>query len=264
MCGIVGQLSFLGTAESPSVESLSHRGPDSEGSWTGEDGYCALGHTRLAIQDQSEAGFQPILSHCRRFVLVFNGEIYNHIQLRELLPLKDWSGNSDSETLVEGLAYMGPKFIKNLRGMFAFAFYNIVERKLVIARDRLGIKPLYLHQTDNCLNFSSELRSLSTNYSFSQRTISDFLDGAFANQIDAHLPYMNIHLCPAGHYLVDAFGSINTTQYWSSMSSNKSVNSPEVLPSYQSICKNFETLSRIQYVYIYYQMFLLQVFYLQE
>lgn len=174
MCGIFGVFgtsSFSGNQQF----SLQHRGPDSHGLWTSPDGYCQLGHTRLAIQDLSQAGNQPITSHCGRFTLVYNGELYNHLSLRKSLRFQDWRGSSDSETLVEGIAERGPLFLLEIRGMFAFAAYDTHKQQMLLARDRLGIKPLYTLSVESYTYFSSERRLLTDNYDFQPADYGSFL-----------------------------------------------------------------------------------------
>jgi asparagine synthase (glutamine-hydrolysing) len=134
-----------------------------------------LGHTRLAIQDLSAAGAQPISSHCGRFTLVFNGEIYNHQEVRAGLRFQGWRGHSDSETLVEGLAQRGPALLLELRGMFAFAAYDNHKEQLLLARDRLGIKPLYLSWHADGLYFASERRPLPAEEQLEPQLISQLL-----------------------------------------------------------------------------------------
>ena len=175
MCGIIGQFN-RGTSVQPlSLDSIRHRGPDSEGSWLSDDQQCWLGHTRLAIQDLSHAGFQPITSQCNRYTLVFNGEIYNHLQIRRALRISTWRGSCDSETLVEGLAQRGPSIVLELRGMFAFAAYDSQKKQLLLARDRLGIKPLYVEIKHGSINFASEKRALKGGKQISDQTITQVL-----------------------------------------------------------------------------------------
>ena len=175
MCGLIGRISFQGAADALSLGRLQHRGPDASGAWSSGDGRCWLGHTRLAIQDLSGAGAQPITSHCGRFTLVFNGEIYNHQQVRKGLRFQAWRGHSDSETLVEGLAQRGPALLLELRGMFAFAAYDSDKQQLLLARDRLGIKPLYLAWQPDGLLFASERRALPGGEQIDPQMISQVL-----------------------------------------------------------------------------------------
>jgi asparagine synthase (glutamine-hydrolysing) len=175
MGGLIGEVRWSAPAQPLPLTPIRHRGPDAEGSWLSHDGYCWLGHTRLAIQDLSEAGAQPISSHCRRFTLVFNGEIYNHQEVRAGLRFQAWRSHSDSETLVEGLAQRGLALVLELRGMFAFAAYDRDKQQLLLGRDRLGIKPLYLRWIDGGLRFASERRALPGGERLSGQDVSQFL-----------------------------------------------------------------------------------------
>lgn len=168
MCGILGAVGpALPAVDETVLQSLAHRGPDGRGlvRLQGPDGRPALlGHTRLAIQDLSPAGAQPMASRDGHWWLVFNGEIYNHLDLRRELQAQgvtDWRGHSDTETLVEAIAHWGlAATLPRLNGMFAFAAWHGPSGDLHLARDRHGIKPLYLAQRDGGLVFGSELRAL--------------------------------------------------------------------------------------------------------
>ena len=175
MGGLIGEVRWNAPAQPLPLAPLRHRGPDAQGSWLSHDGHCWLGHTRLAVQDPSEAGAQPITSHCGRFTLVFNGEIYNHQEVRAGLRFLAWRGHSDSETLVEGLAQRGLALVLELRGMFAFAAYDRDKRQLLLGRDRLGIKPLYLSWIDGGLRFASERRALPGGERLSGQDVSQLL-----------------------------------------------------------------------------------------
>ena len=170
MCGLAG---ILATASQPSdaltarlrpmIAELQHRGPDAEAVWAGDG--IALGHRRLSIIDLSDAGAQPMHSACGRFVLAYNGEIYNHLALREALSeagaAPQWRGHSDTETLLAGIAHWGlDETLRKTRGMFAIALYDTADRRLFLARDRMGEKPLYWGWADGALIFGSELKAL--------------------------------------------------------------------------------------------------------
>jgi asparagine synthase (glutamine-hydrolysing) len=165
MCGIVG---YVGKAADSAhiysaLERLRLRGPDASGTWASTDGRVALGHTRLAIIDLSETGAQPMRDEATGNVIVFNGEIYNHPQLRRELEQLGvaFRGHSDTETLLHGYTVWGTTLFPRLRGMFAFAIYNARSREVVLCRDRLGIKPLYLATTpQGATVFASEVRAL--------------------------------------------------------------------------------------------------------
>ena len=171
MCGLTG---FLNRTRDQSAEqmrdilqrmttTLVHRGPDDTGLWCDPESGMGLGFQRLAIVDLSPAGHQPMKSSCGRFVIVFNGEIYNHPELRsELVALgHSFRGNSDTEVLVEGFAEWGiePTILRSL-GMFAIAVWDTRQRELTLVRDRLGKKPLYYGQFGSSLIFGSETKAL--------------------------------------------------------------------------------------------------------
>ena len=174
MCGIAG---FLNNSTNNSesilnkmVDSLAHRGPDDEGYWFDRDAGIALGHRRLSILDLSPAGHQPMNSHSGRFVIIFNGEIYNYHLIRaelEKLATYNWRGHSDTEVILEAFEVWGiEKTIKRLIGMFAIALWDRKERLLYLIRDRLGEKPLYYGAFGRTLIFGSELKSLKVHPAF--------------------------------------------------------------------------------------------------
>ena len=167
MCGIVGYWDKRG-ADAPVVERMAmqiqHRGPDDAGVWLNEEGDLALAHRRLSIIDLTPAGHQPMISPCGRFTLVYNGEIYNHQDLRAELETEgghfDWRGHSDTEVLLAALRHWGVEgTLKRLNGMFAFALWDSADSALYLARDRMGEKPLYYGSSGETFLFGSELKS---------------------------------------------------------------------------------------------------------
>ena len=151
MCGIAGLIRF-GERSEENIERMKermlHRGPDAGGTWKSDDGEVVLGHRRLAIVDLSETGAQPMLSHSGRFAMVYNGEIYNHRELRQRLldekKVSAFRGTSDSEVMLEAFEAYGPgEALQFMKGMFAVALYDREEKKLQLFRDRIGEKPLY-------------------------------------------------------------------------------------------------------------------------
>ena len=160
MCGIAAHFSFTGSATPLDLQRLAHRGPDGLGEWTSPDGRFWLGNTRLAILDLSPAGAQPMIDPATGNVIVVNGEIYNHRALRAKLREADWRGTSDTETLLLGYARWGRQLLDRLKGMFAFVIYDQARQELFLARDRLGIKPLYYAWWGQTLVFGSEQKAL--------------------------------------------------------------------------------------------------------
>lgn len=170
MCGLTGLLDIKGTPDTTlratvqaMTDSLGHRGPDGGAIWA--EGGIALGHRRLAVIDLSEAGAQPMLSASGRFALAFNGEIYNHLDLRSELQQAGaapaWRGHSDTETLLAAIEHWGlDAALRRTAGMFAVALWDRRERRLLLARDRIGEKPLYWGWSGGALVFGSELKAL--------------------------------------------------------------------------------------------------------
>ncbi|MHB1261332.1 MAG: asparagine synthase (glutamine-hydrolyzing) [Thermoplasmatota archaeon] len=165
MCGIAGVLDPAGgvsQALAQATDALRHRGPDDAGSWTSADGAVGLGHRRLAIIDLSSAGHQPMASASGRYVIAFNGEVYNFERLRATLgSTARFRGGSDTEVMLAAFERWGVKdSIARFEGMFAFAVWDQVEGVLTLARDRLGKKPLYYTNGPGRLVFASELKAI--------------------------------------------------------------------------------------------------------
>ncbi|HEY8835192.1 MAG TPA: asparagine synthase (glutamine-hydrolyzing), partial [Chthoniobacterales bacterium] len=173
MCGIAGVLSsgrIDPLAVQRMVTTLRHRGPDDEGIWLDPETGIALGHRRLSIIDLSAAGHQPMVSQSGRYVLTFNGEIYNHAALRAELENErssGWRGHSDTETLLEAIASWGlTKALRRSVGMFALGLWDRQDRKLFLARDRFGEKPLYYGRAGKAFVFASELKAIRAHPEF--------------------------------------------------------------------------------------------------
>ena len=162
MCGIFGSIGF--EPDPQRIDIVAHRGPDGRGweTYASPAGSVALGHRRLAIIDVSDAGLQPMCDASRRYWLVFNGEIYNYIELREEMKAKGevFVSESDSEALLRAYMLWGEDALPRLRGMFAFVIWDDRDKVLFAARDRYGIKPLYLTSTPNGVAFASEIKQL--------------------------------------------------------------------------------------------------------
>lgn len=225
MCGIAGLLYLDGVPVSPVVlqrmtNAVAHRGPDGEGQWI--EGGVGIGHRRLAILDLSPAGHQPMVSADHRFVLSYNGEIFNFQELRaELEALGYWfRSRTDSEVLLYALVAWGTKALCRFNGMFAFALWDRKERKLLLARDRYGIKPLYIGQSGNCLAFGSEQKAILTLECFEHRmdrkALLEYF--TFQNIFTDRTLVEGIHLLPPGHYAEIDLGrrhpTLVRTQYW--------------------------------------------------
>lgn len=176
MCGFAGYLGALPAAPECELQrmgrAIAFRGPDSSGHWYDAEGGIALTHRRLAVLDLSESGHQPMTSVSDRYVICFNGEIYNHVALREALnsqyPNLSWRGTSDTETLLMSIELHGvEQAVKSWVGMFAFALWDKQARRLTLGRDRFGEKPLYYGWHNGRFLFGSELKALRASDDFS-------------------------------------------------------------------------------------------------
>jgi asparagine synthase (glutamine-hydrolysing) len=221
MCGILGihdPVGQLPAAEGfmAALDRYRRRGPDDSGTW--RDDSVVLGHRRLAIVELSAAGHQPMESADARFVIVFNGEIYNHAELRPLLrPPGGWRGTSDTETLIEAWRAWGVRCLERLNGMFAFALWDRVERRLFLARDRMGVKPLYYFQLGRRFGFGSRpgaLRMLvdGSSLSLDPEALRVYLDlGYIPAPLSLQKPLQKL---PAGHYLLVDERGVRRVRYW--------------------------------------------------
>ena len=178
MCGFCGFVNFdekISLQENQKnlkkmVDSIIFRGPDDEGMIIEGKNKIFLGHRRLSILDLSKNGHQPFFSHNQRFVIIYNGEIYNHLKLREKIEsthVIKWKSTSDTETLIENINIFGIKnTLENIKGMFSFALLDKKEEKIYLARDQSGEKPLYYGFNNNCFYFGSDLRSFFASSNF--------------------------------------------------------------------------------------------------
>ncbi len=188
MCGVTGFFRRAGWLAPGAREhlakmtaSLAHRGPDATGQWSDADAGIALGHRRLSILELSAAGSQPMTSHSGRYVLATNGEIYNHLEIREALARDggepDWRGHSDTESLLAAFDRWGADAaLRRTVGMFALALWDRQEQCLTLARDRLGEKPMYYGEQEDVLLFGSELKALRSHPAFRAEVDRDQLE----------------------------------------------------------------------------------------
>jgi asparagine synthase (glutamine-hydrolysing) len=211
MCGIAGIIGSRASADiaQSMAQRLRHRGPDGHGVWA-QPG-IALAHQRLAILDLTEGGHQPMAFDSQ--VLTYNGEIYNYQRLRSSLP-GPWQSSGDTEVLVHLLAKFGSACLERLVGMFAFAAWDTRERRLLLARDRLGMKPLYYQLLPDGIAFASELKALLVlgKPEIDPSAVRDYL---FHGYIPAPKTiYRGIAKLPAGHSLTWADGRVQIERYW--------------------------------------------------
>lgn len=225
MCGITGLINLNGAPVSPVVlkkmtDAIAHRGPDGEGHWI--DGGVGLGHRRLSIIDLSPAGHQPMISTDHRYVLSYNGEIYNYRELRaELEAAGFWfRSKTDSEVVLHALAHWGADALLRFNGMFALALWDRKARTLLLARDRYGIKPLYYAQQGNTFAFGSEQKAITAVPDFARKLDKQALLEyfTFQNIFTDRTLLQDVVLLPAGHHatldLVAKTPELKRVQYW--------------------------------------------------
>src|ERR671924_1147375 len=220
MCGICGLVSLDGaSAPDPAAlaamnETLVHRGPDSDGSVI--DGPCGLAMRRLSIIDLA-GGDQPISNEDGRIQVVQNGEIYNYRELMDELRGRGhtFATHSDTDVMVHLYEERGPRFVEDLRGMFALAIGAARHGRLVLARDRFGIKPLYYRVADGEVSFASELKALLRQPGFSREIDHEALESFLAfNSVPAPLTiFKEVWKVPAGHLLAVEGGEVEIWRY---------------------------------------------------
>jgi asparagine synthase (glutamine-hydrolysing) len=198
------------------ADQICHRGPDQFGT------YCAdgvsLGHRRLSIIDLSEQGRQPMFNEDRSIALVFNGEIYNFQDVREDLVRKghQFASRTDSEVILHAYEEYGVDAIHKLRGMFAFAIWDSRRKRLLLVRDRIGIKPLYYHVGGGQIRFGSEIKCIvqdpSVRRALNRQALFDYIGFEFTPAPETL--FQDIYKLPAGHYLLFQNGQATTHRYW--------------------------------------------------
>lgn len=224
MCGIAGLVDLRGRevrkeSIKKMTDAIKHRGPDGEGQWVHQN--VGLGHRRLAIIDLTEAASQPMISQDQRYILTYNGEIYNYQQIRrelENLGVKFYS-ESDSEVLLNALIHWKEKALIKFNGMFAFAMFDKMTSEILLGRDRYGIKPLYYSLQDGYFCFGSEQKAITSQKNFNSKLDKEALVEymTFQNIFTDKTLEKDIKLLPAGHYLkLDTRGGrdYSITQYW--------------------------------------------------
>ena len=227
MCGIAGLINLNGEPISPPLlkrmtDAIAHRGPDGEGQWV--EGSVGLGHRRLAILDLTSAAHQPMISADHRYVLSYNGEIYNYRELRTQLEAVGYRfySKTDTEVVLYALAQWGTNALLRFNGMFALALWDREERTLLLARDRYGIKPLYYCQQAGIFSFGSEQKAILARPEFlrslNKRALLEYF--TFQNLFTDQTLLEGVYLLPAGHYLSLLLGHGESTQgfrltsYW--------------------------------------------------
>jgi len=216
MCGICGFSWKDRKLISKMNAVIEHRGPDQEGVFV--DDRVSLGHRRLSIIDLSEQGRQPMRNEDGNIRLVFNGEIYNYADLRPELIAKGhkFASHTDSEVIIHAYEEWGVDCVNKLRGMFAFAIWDAPNQQIFVARDRIGIKPLYYHLNNGRLTFASEIKSILENSAvprdLNHQAFFDYIGFEFVPAPDTM--FKGIKKLPAGHRMIFKNGALKVEQYW--------------------------------------------------
>ncbi len=212
MCGIAGYIDKSGKyrPEKKLVKKMTdvmiHRGPDAEGQWIDE--HIALGHRRLSIIDLDAKSNQPLISHDGKYVITFNGEIYNYIELKRELERKGcvFSTDSDTEVVIEAYRAYGKECFNQFNGMWSLALYDIEKQKVILSRDRFGIKPAYTVDNEDVFVFASEIKAVLA--AFPEENIPNeaciyrYLSQSVNEDTDEKCFYKNIKIFPAAHYMI--------------------------------------------------------------
>jgi asparagine synthase (glutamine-hydrolysing) len=227
VCGIAGIFNY---GNSPSLVSpdiikrmtdvIAHRGPDDDGQYLSDDGRVGFGFRRLAIIDLSPAGHQPMSNADKSIWILFNGEIYNHLDIRKDLEAKGYSykSKSDTETILYAYQEYGLAFIEKLYGMFGIAIWDSRKEQLVLVRDRIGIKPVYYSFNNGAVFFGSEIKSILSHPAvpaaqMNEQGLSDYLTLMMTPPNETL--FKNIFKLEAGHYaVIDKHGMMTKRQYW--------------------------------------------------
>ncbi len=223
MCGIAGFVHLDGAPASPAtlermMDAVAHRGPDGEGAFI--EGPAALGHRRLAIIDLSEAGSQPMHSPDGRYVLTYNGEVFNYRELRKELESAgcQFRSRTDSEVVLRAYAAWGPACLERFNGMFAFAIWDRVRQSLFIARDRYGIKPVYYAMAGGVFAFGSEVKAIlevpGMRRGLDREALLEYF--TFQNYLTNRTLFAGVRLVPAGTHVTIGPGADSPafTRYW--------------------------------------------------
>jgi len=214
IAGIVGKDAKLSTLNKM-LYSQSHRGPDNTGFWEGE--FTVLGHNRLSIIDLSKKANQPFIDNYESYILSFNGEIYNYVELKEELKHKYiFKTNSDTEVLLAGYIVWGKDCLSKFNGMFSFAIYDTINKILFAARDRFGVKPFYYHLNNDTLFFSSEIKAIHSagiEKTQNEQVWANYLVyGSYGMPEESF--WEGINQLPGGHYLEFKNNSISISKWY--------------------------------------------------
>jgi asparagine synthase (glutamine-hydrolysing) len=222
MCGILGTINYSFSVDANRLanmrDKMPYRGPDDNGVWISDDKYCGLAHLRLSILDPTPAGHQPRVEQSGRYIISYNGEVYNYIEIRSELEKKGYTfeTGTDTEVLLQAYVEYGVNCLEHFNGMFAIAIYDVETKEIFLARDRLGIKPVYYYQNDNEFIFASEtkaiLAGLKSKPELNVQLIDSFM--SFGYIPGENTLHKGIKRLMPGHYAIINGKNINIVEYW--------------------------------------------------
>lgn len=244
MCGISGIYGLKSTETAQRYltamnDAIAHRGPDDDGLFVQEN--IALGHRRLAILDLSPAGHQPMFDHYDKLCIVFNGEIYNFKEIRKELVNYPFKSQNDTEVILAAYLTWGKECLHKFNGMFAFAIWDKENSELFIARDRLGVKPLYYFQQNNVFLFSSEVRGILAS-GLAPRKINKIALQEYFSYQTVHAPntlIKDVYMLLPGHHLSLKDGKMDIRRWWSPRENYTTTSKGK---KYEEVCKDVHTL----------------------
>ncbi len=241
MCGIAGILNLNSdkSIERPihaMTDALAHRGPNADGFYI-EENRIGLGHRRLSIIDLSTGANQPFSDETGRYTLIFNGEIYNYLEIKALLPNYPFKTTSDTEVILAAYLKWGKACLEHLNGMFAFALWDKMEQKLFVTRDRLGVKPFYYYFNNNHFLFSSEIRSLLSSGFIERRldknAIRDYL--VFQSVYAPFTIIKDIFQLMPGEYATVSKAGMEKAFYWKAENRHSAEEIPDLLTAQKNV-----------------------------
>ena len=242
MCGILGFIGDWNVDKEIALFTLAHRGPDDWGLWENSNKKVVLGHRRLSILDTTDCGRQPMITDDSRYAIIFNGEIYNFIEIRKKLVSYGWSfrSQSDTEVLLKAYIHWGPDCLLKFNGMWALAIWDDKKQELFLSRDRFGKKPLFYSEKNKALMFASEMKALfsglgrvEANYDLVEKAKKDF----FSYESTQECLIKGIKRFPAGHYGLYKGGELSLIRYWCTLD-----HLPEIPRRYEDQVEMFREL----------------------
>jgi asparagine synthase (glutamine-hydrolysing) len=221
MCGIAGIVDYSSSIDQDKVremaDSIAHRGPDDSGYYFNDN--IGLAHRRLSIIDLSDAGHQPMISKCGRYALIYNGELYNYLELKQNLSAKgyEFTSSSDTDVVLNALIEYGVEALSMFNGMYSLALWDVDKERLLLARDRFGIKPLYYYQDEKVLVFGSEIKTIISSGKYHKGTNFQGLHEYmwFGNALGGNTLYEGVSKILPGQYLMMDKSGVSKERYWS-------------------------------------------------